>query len=203
MRRLRERHANTLTGRTSTNGWELEKVADDHGSIYTRPVTGTRLDGVQVRVGEVEVVLVHLIRRFHYEVDELRQGEVVGWRPPGKVDGRLPESALASGTAVRIRPGHCPVGTSGNLRPLELAVVRDVLAELEGVVRWGGDDPSPDESLFFIDVPPGDGRLTEVADRIRGWRSRAGRGAGAPVDVASPDRRRAAKAMELRQRTVR
>jgi hypothetical protein len=200
-RRLRERHEKVLTGLTSTNGWEMERVVDDHGSIYTRPVPGTPLDGLQVRIGDVDVVLVHLVRRFHYEIDELRRGEVVGWCPPAKVRRRRPESALASGTAVRIRPGHCPVGSRGNLHDLEVAVVRDILAELDGVVRWGGDYQVPEESLFYLDVPPGDERLAAVATRIRGWRDEADSGAGTPVDVTSPDRRRAARALELRQRT--
>ena len=36
------------------------------------------------------------------------------------------------------RPSHYPVGAQSALHPYELAVVRDVLAECEGVVRWGG-----------------------------------------------------------------
>ena len=61
-----------------------------------------------MRISDVETVLVHLVRRFHYEVDQVRAEEVVGWQAPETVDASLPESNLASGTAVRIRPGHYP-----------------------------------------------------------------------------------------------
>lgn len=200
IRRLRKRHERVLTGKPSRNGWEMEKVADDHGNIYTRPVPGTPLSGVQVRMGDVETVLVHVIRRFHYEIDELRNGDVVGWRSPRTVRWRLPESNQASGTAVQIRPGHYPAGVRGGFFPLQQMVIRDILAELDGVVRWSGDDRKVDEALFYIDVKPGDGRLAKVADSIRGWNEEPGQGAGAPVDVMSRTRREAAKAMERRQR---
>lgn len=177
----------------------MEKLVDDRGNIYTRPVPGTPLDGVAVRMGDVETVLVHLIRRFHYEIDELRRGDVVGWRSPTAVRKRLPESNQASGTAVQIRPGHYPVGTRGGFYPQQQMVIRDILAELDGVVRWGGDDHSADESLFYINVKPGDHQLLKTADKIRCWKDSAGQGAGTRVDVSSRVRRNAAVAMERRQ----
>lgn len=58
-----------------------------------------------------------MIGRFHYEIDELRKGDVVGWRSPGTVRKGLPEGNQASGTAVRIRHagqrGGCPRGRPG------------------------------------------------------------------------------------------
>lgn len=197
--KAQERNARVLSGIQSKNGWEMEKVADDRGHIYTRPVPGTTLD-VLVRMGDVETVLVHVIRRFHYEIDALRKADVVGWRTPGSVRKVLAESNQASGTAVQIRPGFYPSGARGGFFPLQQIVIRDILAELDGVVRWGGDDRKADEALFYIDVKPGDGRLAEVANRIHGWEDEAGQGAGAPIDVTSSKRRDAAKALENRQR---
>lgn len=200
LRRLRMRRDRVLTGTTSRNGWPMEKVVDDRGNIYTRQVPGTPLDGVQMRMGDVEVVLVHLIRRYHYEVEELRVGDVVGWRAPRTVRRTSPQSDQASGTAVRIRPGHHPAGVSGGFFPLQISVIRDVLAELDGVVRWGGDDSTPDEALFAIAVGPDDERLAAVAGRLRGWQDDPARGAGTAVDVLAPARRRAAEALTRRQR---
>ncbi len=73
-----------------------------------RPVPGIPVDGVQVRMGDVETVLVHVIRRFHYEIDELRRDDVTGWRHPSKVRKGMAESNQASGTAVQVRPGSYP-----------------------------------------------------------------------------------------------
>ncbi|MFJ4907613.1 hypothetical protein ACIQCR_04680 [Streptomyces sp. NPDC093249] len=199
LRKAQERNKRVLTGVPSKNGWEMEKTADDRGHIYTRPVPGTPLDGVQMRMVEVETVLVHVVTRFHYEIDALRAGEVVGWREPGSVRKSLAESNLASGTAVQIRPGSYPSGTRGGFFPLEELVIRDILADCDGVVRWGGDDATPDESLFSIDVPPGDNRLVKVAAKIRGWNHTPGKGSGVLVDPQQPHRRASAKRLAAQQ----
>ncbi|AXE87267.1 hypothetical protein C1703_19925 [Streptomyces sp. Go-475] len=202
LRSAQDRTRRVLAGSRSHNGWQMENVADDGGTVYTRPVPGTPLKGVAMRMGDVETVLVHLLRRFHYEVDALRRGDVVGWHDPSEVARARPESNLASGTAVRIRPGSYPRGVRGGFFPQQEVVIRDILAELDGVVRWGGDDRTPDESLFSIDVRPGDKRLAEVAARIRGWQLEPGVGAGSPVNVLAGARRKAARALERRQRTA-
>ncbi|WP_433553035.1 hypothetical protein ACQP08_06605 [Micromonospora zamorensis] len=202
IRRLRKPDSRVLTGERSLNGWEMEKVADDRGSVYTRPIVGTPLAGVQMRMGDVETILVHLVRRFHYEVEELHAGDVTGWRAPTGERKPTAESNLASGTAVLIRPGHYPVGVRGNFFALQQIVIRDILAELDGVVRWGGDDRRPNEALFSIDVPPDDSHLALIASRLRGWRDMAGRGAGGHVDVMAHGRRSAAKIVEKRQRSA-
>ncbi|GAA2968902.1 hypothetical protein [Streptomyces enissocaesilis] len=142
--------------------------------------------------------LVHLVRRFHYEIAELQPGEAVGWTAPGGLRG--PARNLASGTAVRVRPGHCPPGTKGGYFPLELAVLRDILAELDGMVRWGGDDRAVDEALFYLAVGPDDTRLTAVAERLRVGETTSGRGAGTLVDVHDKRRRSVANALARRQR---
>jgi hypothetical protein len=200
IRRLRARNDRVLTGRLSVNGWEMERVADDQGNIFGREVVGTAVAGVQVRLGDVEAVLFHVVRRFHYEIDELRAGDVVGWRAPAKVRPRDPESNLASGTALQIRPGHYPAGLRGGFFAFQEAVIRDILASLDGVVRWGGDDPRPDESLFSIDLPPGDARLAGVAARLRGAEELATDRVGVAIEVAAPARRKAAATLRERQR---
>jgi hypothetical protein len=156
-----------LTGAPSHNGWEMEKVADGRGNIHTRPVPGTPLSGVQLRVGVVDAVLAHVIHRFHCDVDELRDGDIVGWRPPATLKLTLPESNLASGTAVKIRPGHYPAGSRGGFYPQQVVAIRAIIADLGGVVRWGGDDKPVDEALFYIDVKPVDRGLPRTALRVR------------------------------------
>jgi hypothetical protein len=183
---------------TSLNGWELVEKTNDISTVWTRPVPGTECS-IDVCVGDVEAVLVHVIRRFHYEVDALRKGDVIGWRAPSEVRTRLTESNQASGTAVQIRPGSYPAGSKGGFFSPQRMVIRDILAELDGVVRWGGDDSRPDESLFAIDVKPADARLTAVVEKIRVWKDTPGKGAGTPVDVRASGRRKAAKALESRQ----
>ncbi|MER5202868.1 hypothetical protein [Streptomyces sp. NPDC002825] len=197
LRRARERNRRIFTGRPSANGWEMQKVADvDGGDIATRSVPGTGLR-VAVRTGAPETLLLHVVRRFHYEVDALGvDGEpdaLSGWVPPATVrDGRLPESNRASGTAVVIRPGSYPPGVRGGFTAAQQLVIRDILADTEGLVRWGGDDRRAYEGLFHLAVRPGDARLERVADRLRAWDETPGLGAGVLPDVTQPARRRRA-----------
>lgn len=182
---------------TSANGWTLEKEANHVSTVWTRPVAGTGLK-VDVRIGDVELILVHVIRRFHYEVEQIQRVDLAGWRAIGKLDKDLPESNLASGTAVQIRPG---AGAKGGLFPLQELVLRDILADCEGVVRWGGDDSTVNESLFYIDAGPNDERVRKVADKLRGWDATPGEGAGVEVNVLSPSRRSRADRLARTQRS--
>lgn len=159
---------------TSANGWTIQTNSDRDSQVWTRPVAGTGLS-VPVWIGDVETVLLHVVRRFHYEVEEIAKVDLAGWRPLKGLRRDLAESNLASGSAVQIRPG---AGAKGSLFPLQVATVRDILADCQGVVRWGGDDKPADESLFYISVGPQDGRLTKVAATIRGWDATPGEGAG-------------------------
>ncbi|MFF8099054.1 hypothetical protein ACF07S_04570 [Streptomyces sp. NPDC016640] len=181
---------------TSANGWTLEQRANHVSTVWTRPVSGTGLE-VDVRIGDVEAILLHVVRRYHYEVEQLPGVDLAGWQPIGGLKKDAPESNLASGTAVRIRPG---AGASGSLFPLQVLTVRDILADCEGVVRWGGDDDPVDESLFYIGLGPDDARVRKVADRFRVQEATPGLGAGVTVDVLAPSRRERAKRLHREQR---
>lgn len=193
LRRVEARRRRLLTSRPSANGWEMQKATDDGGDVVTRHVAGTGLN-VSVRMGDPETVLVHVIRRFHYEVDTLGlHGEpnpVEGWVAPlAARDSRLPESNQASGTAVVIRPDFYPPGVQGGFTTAQQLIIRDIVADTEGVVRWGGDDRRPYEGLFYLTVRPGDARLARVAAKIRTWGEAPGSGAGVVPDVTEPSRR--------------
>jgi hypothetical protein len=172
---------------TSANGWPVLAEADWH------PIEGS---GQRVRLagGDAAVLLTHVARRFHYEIDQLRAGDV-----QGHTDGALVtepyESNYLSGSAIVIRPQAYPLGVGGGLFPAELVVVRDILAELDGAVAWGGDFDRPKESHFEIAFRPGHPTVAAVARKIRGWQDGPGsQGAGA-VDAFRPDRRVKAQAV--------
>ncbi|MBQ1092281.1 hypothetical protein [Streptomyces sp. B93] len=196
LRRFEARRRRTLTGRPSANGWEMHKAVDADSELATCPVPGTGLS-VVVRTGDVETVLVHVVRRFHYEVDTLglpgEPAPLQGWTAPSKVrDSGLPQSAQASGTAVVVRPGSFPPGVRGGFTRAQELVIRDIVADTEGVVRWGGDDRRPYEGLFYVAVAPGDPKLARVAEGLRAAHERPGAGAGVLVDATEPSRRRRA-----------
>jgi hypothetical protein len=131
--------------------------------LHTVPVQGTDLS-VALAPGPIAGVLVHVIRRFHYEIESLRAGDLVADR---------------SGTAVDIRPGAYPAGATGGFLPHQLVVIRDIVAETGGQVRWGGDNTVPSEGRFEITAQPSDPRLAALAARLV-------RGPGPGADMALP-----------------
>lgn len=179
-------------GRTSANGWRVVGSAPSHRVEGAGGVSFTSLDG------DVATVLTHVVRRYHYEIHTLGTGEVTGHTGARAVAAPY-ESNYLSGTAVAIRPAQYPVRARDGFFPQELVIVRDILADLEGVVRWGGDESTPKESHFQIDVRPGDSGLRRVAAKLRGWDERPGAGAGT-IDAVAPGRVKAAKALAARQR---
>ncbi|MFJ2290645.1 hypothetical protein ACIOG7_02860 [Streptomyces sp. NPDC087894] len=181
---------------TSANGWPLVEQANHVSTVWTRPVPGTGLN-FDVRIGDAETILLHVIRRFHYEVEQLHTAGLAGWQAIGSVDKKGPESNLASGTAVRIRPG---AAAEGSFFPLQEIVLRDILADCEGAVRWGGDDSQVDESLFYLDRGPDDPQIRRLAARLRKGEVTPGLGAGSAVNVMAQSRQERAGRLAAEQR---
>ncbi|WFE26750.1 hypothetical protein O7623_26275 [Solwaraspora sp. WMMD791] len=174
-----------------------DPTATSWPTVDAGQITPVRIEGSDATVllvgGAVATVLRHVARRFHYEVAPLGDGDASGWQPTGS-------AAHRSGTAIALHPARYPAGVTGGLFPTQLIVVRDILAECAGVVRWGGDDrQTPQEGHFRIDVPPGDRRLAMVAAAVDARRG-PGAGAGSSPDPLVPGRRAAARTLESLQR---
>jgi hypothetical protein len=165
------------TDDSSANGWPVVGEAGAHR------IEGSGLD-VPLLSGDVSAVLLHVARRYHYEVHELRRGEVTG-HVTDRAVAQPYESNYLSGTALALRPGAHPVGVRDGYFPQQLAAIRHILAECGGVVGWGGGETVPKESHFQIDVGPGDARLARLAEAIRQGRATPGAGAGA-IDQTMP-----------------
>ncbi|MEU3146135.1 hypothetical protein [Streptomyces sp. NPDC006999] len=168
----------------SRNGWALADEVDVGQGVWSRPVSGTGF-ALDTRLGAVETVLVHIVRRRHYEIETLREGEVAGWRPIGELDADGPESNQASGTAVAIRPDAYVKGVAGGLTRTQRKTVDSILEDCGSVIRWGGRDRTPYEALFYIDVPPSKEErrpaghpVEKLADTLRRWNRTPGVGAG-------------------------
>ncbi|MGW8365517.1 hypothetical protein ACWGK1_33840 [Streptomyces wedmorensis] len=179
----------TWRGSRSANGWKILEEAAAH------PIEGSGLT-VRLAGGDAATILLHVARRFHYEIDELRTGDVTGHTTSRSVR-RPHESNYLSGSAIAIRAYAYPLGVRGGLYAHEQVVVRDILAELDGVVAWGGDLASPQESHFELALAPTHPKVRGVARKLRGWRDTPGQGAGT-IDAFAPERLASAQAFTTR-----
>ncbi|MFI9423289.1 hypothetical protein ACIG54_06950 [Streptomyces achromogenes] len=180
----------------SANGWDVLTARSSGTATYDIPGAGLR---VVLREGDVGTVLAYVAQRFHYDVTplEVSRGQVIGYSADWRVKADS-ESNHLSGTALALYPDHYPLGVKGNFFPHQVTAIRDILAELQGVVRWGGDTELPKESAFFIDVPPSSAKLALVAENLRQWRITPGKGAGTQ-DIEDPQRIKAAKKLASMQ----
>ncbi|QUQ63079.1 hypothetical protein [Kutzneria sp. CA-103260] len=175
------------TGALTQNGWPVLDQAPKTVRVQGSAATMT------VVAGDVAVILEHVARRFHYEIESLAAGQIAGYRTDRAVATPTASNYL-SGTAIAIRPDLFPPGAEG-LFPFQVAVVRDILADCDGVVRWGGDDKTAAaQGHFQIDVRPGDPALHRVAAAVSGL-------AGLMPDPNAPDRLRRSRQLAARQAT--
>ncbi|MEV4800322.1 hypothetical protein AB0K18_09910 [Nonomuraea sp. NPDC049421] len=183
-------------GDASANGWPI-----DPGKISTRAVEGSRAT-VALRTGDAAVVLLHVARRWHYEiaaVDTAEGGGLTAYTSDRTVGADF-ESNRLSGTAIAVHPAAYPLRGAESLWPYQELVVRDILVDCEGTVVWGGDLDPVKISHFHIAVPPGSKALARVARRLRTDHHRATHPlAGAPADPASLERRSKARTLKQAQ----
>lgn len=124
--------------------------------------------------GPVERVLTEVGRRFHAEVEPVSAFN--GWRSAAlnAASGGITTSNHLSGTAVDINGYRHPRYQHGTFTAEQVATIRRILADLGGVVRWGGDwngdgrstESDVDEMHFEVVAPLG--QVTTVSNAISG-----------------------------------
>lgn len=156
-----------LAVETSYNGWPVGTPASSIGvAPYTIP--GTSLS-ISLKSGDVATVMLYVARRFNAEVEALRSGQVGGYSYRKNVNNPSVWSNHASGTAMDLNWELHPNGSAGTFSAGQVSVIRNILNYVGAVVFWGGDYRGTiDEMHFEINVPPGDSRLTALAQRISG-----------------------------------
>ncbi|MFN8074363.1 MAG: hypothetical protein U0Q15_02945 [Kineosporiaceae bacterium] len=188
--------ARSWTRDRSANGWPVLTRDDCPATV----IEGSDCT-VLLAPGPAATLLAHAARRWHYEIEALRAGDAVG-HDLGPVEAAY-LSARLSGTAVSLHPGRHPVGLRGDLSSAQLLLVRDVLADCEGLLRWGGDHRSaPAEGTFVLDVGPDHPALEGVARRLAGpgdGLAPSPLSAGRSPDPLEPSRQAAARTLARRQ----
>lgn len=157
----------------SQNGY----TANDRSVIASYTVPGTTLR-IALRKGDVSVVLLEYLRRYHLEVESLDNVPQDLWGYAERtIRGSSTElSNHASGTAADCHASAHPLGVAGTMTPAaKLAAVRRLVDSFEGVLRWGGDYGTParggvagsrvDEMHIEINAGPAD--VARLASKIR------------------------------------
>lgn len=133
----------------SQNGY----VAKDASLIGKYTVPGTSV-AVNIRKGDVSVVLLDLMSWFDKHVQKLRQADTGGYNPRSII-GSSTISNHASGTAVDLDWNSHPLGKVNTFTSAQEAAIHARLKYYDGVVRWGGDYTGrKDEMHFEINKAP-------------------------------------------------
>ncbi|WP_282946935.1 M15 family metallopeptidase [Cellulomonas endometrii] len=135
---------------TSQNGWPVIESGTDPRLVAIPKIAG------RVRVGEVAQIFTYLVTRFDAEVEDVDRGADEWGHAYRAIRGATTYSNHASGTAIDLNATQHPLGAVGTFTTAQVAAIRRILADLGGVVRWGGDySGRKDEMHFEINRGPG------------------------------------------------
>lgn len=140
-------------GYTVLSGYEACKVyyANDV-KFYLRP-------------GDCGWVLNHFSKKFEDEVENLNPTDCHGFSRRS-ISGTSEWSNHASGTAVDLNATQHQSGRSGTFSGVELDNLRDLLANYDDVIRWGGDFRTTTDEMHF-EINKSYDAVQLVAQRLR------------------------------------
>ena len=167
----------------SYNGWTASRNPADFGGLTKLVVAGEEF-APGVRAGDVATVFQYFWTQFHARVEPLvkadwHQADDWGYSYRPNVNNPSQLSCHASATATDGNATRHPNGKRGTFTTHQVSEIRAILAELKGVVRWGGDFPTPDEMHFEIHGT--EAAVRAVANWVRGVATK-----GAPAVTSAP-----------------
>lgn len=151
-------------GRVSQNGWPVNPPRSPH----TIPGTNVR---VTVADGPAGEVLMHVLGQVNARVEDIAmnsdRNERDDWGYADRnVRGSEAVSNHASGTAVDINATRHALGASGTFTQEQVAEIHRILAEVDNVVRWGGDYTGRLDEMHF-EINASQEEVARVAERLR------------------------------------
>lgn len=149
---------------TSQNGWP----ASPDLPLRDLTVGGASFAPGVLDNDDVHTVLGYVARQFHARVETLVGGWCWGFAYRENRNDPDSLSNHASGTAIDCNAPRHPNGVPAaeTFTPVQVAIIHEILAGLDGVVRWGGDyKKTPDAMHFEINADPT--AVAVVAARLR------------------------------------
>lgn len=155
---------------TSQNGWPVidRKANPELIATYTVPGTEVRLP---LRVGNVATVLLYVAERWHNEVEPLHAGWCWGFAARLIRGSTTTASNHASASAIDLNAPAHPLATApaSNFTAKQITAIRKIVADLKGVVRWGGDYSGRKDGMH-LEINAGSARVAEAVQWIRAQR---------------------------------
>ncbi len=154
----------TPRGPVSQNGWPV----DPPRRARTIPGTNVR---VTVADGPAGDVLMHVLGQVNSRVEDISmnsdRGEADDWGYANRnVRGSEAISNHASATAVDINATRHSLGARDTFTAEQSAEIRRILAEVDNVVRWGGDYTGRRDEMHF-EIVGSQAEVARVAERLR------------------------------------
>jgi len=153
----------------SYNGWLASKNPAAFGGLEKLVVAGEAF-APGVRAGDVHTVLQYVAEQLNARVepvvkDEWHQADDWGYnyRPNRNNPSEL--STHASGTSFDYNATRHPNGKRGTFAYIQVKTIRKILAEVDNVVKWGGDFGTADEMHF--ELVGNEAEVAAVAERLR------------------------------------
>lgn len=149
---------------TSQNGYS----ANDRSVIATYTVVGTTLR-IPLRKGDVSVVLLDFLARYHRDVESLYHSPQDLWGYAARTirGSSTTLSNHASGTAADHRAVDHPLGKVGTFTAAEVHAIDRLLAFYEGVLRHGKNYSGRKDEMH-VEINASATAVRRIADKIRG-----------------------------------
>ena len=147
---------------TCQNGWPADPT---RATIVGLTVCGVNFPG-GVRGGDVETVLGYVAGQVHRRVHSLTPGWCWGYSYRD-VRGSSDLSNHAGGYAIDVDAPSHPLGAVGTFSPAQVATIHAILAEVDQVVRWGGDYSGRKDEMHF-EIVGSPAQVAATAARLRG-----------------------------------
>ena len=151
-------------GPRSQNGWPVNPP------LVTRDVPGTNVR-LRVAEGPAGDVLIHVASQVSARVEDISMDSDAGERDDWayahrNVRGSEAVSNHASGTAIDLNATRHVLGARDTFTPTQMQEIRNIMAEYDGVVRWGGDYRGRADEMHF-EIVGSQAEVQAVADRLR------------------------------------
>lgn len=152
----------------SYNGWPASRYPSAIGiNSNWEPIPGHKFPA-GIKSGDVEVVMTYVVRQLDARaepIEEYAPGDEWGYFYKPSANSPNLISCHASGTAFDYNATQHPNGVRGTWTRAQVAVIREIQDEVDGVVYWGGDRNTADEMHFEIQGTAY--QVRAVADKIR------------------------------------